>query len=403
MKNLKIIFLLGIITISLSGFLHKGRGIVDEKIILKRLYPGQVNFKKEGFPPHYKLPDGTIGYNSLDIVPDIRGYGGPISILIVLSKDGKIKNLKIISHSETKNYVHYLFSEKFLNSFIGKTITEPFLPGKDIDAVSRATISERALCDIIRMSGRAIARQVLHLEIPQNKSMRYKEDIVKPIIFSIWLIVVLIFYYATKRYPYLLRFRRWVLLGSVLIVGAYLSVFFSIIHFFQLLKFHISFQWQWILVVTTTLASFIFLGRFYCGWLCPFGALSELLFVEKFQWRLSFERDRIFKRLKYYILLGLLLLILIGLEPSNVDFEPYLTLFSFSGNLFTWAIVILSLAISIRVSRLWCRFLCPVGALSGIVSKSDKHHYTGSIQCPVGVLEYSPNECIRCNRCYCRR
>ena len=65
-----------------------------------------------------------------------------------------------------------------------------------------------------------------------------------------------------------------------------------------------------------------------------------------------------------------------------------------------WLLVAVSLVANLRVKRFWCRFLCPVAALTGAASRSDKG-YVSAPDCPMGNKP-GPliSECIRCNRCY---
>ncbi|RME63801.1 MAG: 4Fe-4S binding protein, partial [Nitrospirae bacterium] len=271
----------------------------------------------------------------------------------------------------------------------------------DVDAVSRATVSEEALCRAISISTKKVAREVFGLEI-KEEGRTSKALSIKPLVFSAWFVFVVVYYLLTKRNKGLLRFRNLILLGSVLIMGVYLSTFFSIIHFIQILRGEISFRWQWLMVVLFTAVSFLVLGRFYCGWLCPFGAINELTGQKLPQWNPSGGYDLRLRGLKYLVLIVLTGGVCFGLRAVHIDFEPYLTLFSFRGNLFTWAIVIITIVAGLKLPRPWCRYLCPVGALSGLFERPQKG-YMGMKGCPVGLTEYVSGECIRCNRCYQKR
>jgi len=122
--------------------------------------------------------------------------------------------------------------------------------------------------------------------------------------------------------------------------------------------------------------SFFVWGRgVFCGWLCPFGALQELLAklgrVVKFpQWSPSYRAHRLLWRLKYVSLAVLALAALHGLQTMAVaaEIEPFKTVISLRMDR-TWpfvAFALVVLAAGLFVERAFCRFLCPLGAVMAI-------------------------------------
>lgn len=86
-----------------------------------------------------------------------RGYAGPVRMLVGVSLDGKVIGLKIIEQKETPGLGSNITSRKFLGQFIGKTINDPIQPKQDIDAITGATISSRAVCNGVREGLRRFA------------------------------------------------------------------------------------------------------------------------------------------------------------------------------------------------------------------------------------------------------
>lgn len=162
-------------------------------------------------------------------------------------------------------------------------------------------------------------------------------------------------------------------------------------------------------------------GRFFCGWICPAGAVQEFVHLEKIGVRLPVRSDRVLKRFKA------ILLIIAGYFTWRTGvniwghYEPFKALFNFQGEplvLFFLGITLLS---SLFVERPFCRYVCPLGAILATVArfssqkiKADESLCTGcglcaKISCPTGAL-FSPEhkhappqidetECIRCLRC----
>ena len=89
-------------------------------------------------------------FNTRDIAPDVGGVGGHIEMQVMLDEDGKIKDIEILSHNETPNYVARITESGFLEQFKGRGAGEEFIVGKDIDAVTGATVSSKAVAEILK-------------------------------------------------------------------------------------------------------------------------------------------------------------------------------------------------------------------------------------------------------------
>ncbi len=199
--------------------------------------------------------------------------------------------------------------------------------------------------------------------------------------------------------------------------------------------------YQGLLWSLTILVPTFFLGRVFCGWMCPLGTLNHFfgsLKSEKKRGKQLIESNR-YKRwqgLKYYILIALLVAAVFGsgmlqmLSPLSLmvrslalavlpatnyaanaalgvlnknaatrpvenvlDFllthlvlsfkQPY-----FRQGFFIGLIFITIMALNFRVTRFWCRALCPLGALLGIASRWS-----------ILGLQKQAAHCDECNRC----
>jgi transcriptional regulator of nitric oxide reductase len=95
-----------------------------------------------------------------DIVPEILGYHGHIHMLIGMDATGRLTG--VIMDLNTEPYGDFSVDRpEFASQFKGKSIRDPFLPGQDVDVVSRATITVRAAALTIRESARSVASAVL--------------------------------------------------------------------------------------------------------------------------------------------------------------------------------------------------------------------------------------------------
>lgn len=192
------------------------------------------------------------------------------------------------------------------------------------------------------------------------------------------------------------------------------------------------FSWQAFLLDPLTFilwfsvaAALLFWGRgAYCGWLCPFGALQELLnqVARKLripQWTLPWGLHERLWPLKYMIFLGLFGVSLTSIEQAErlAEVEPFKTAIVLNF-VRAWPFVAYVAALLIAglfVERFFCRYLCPLGAALAIPARLRMFDWlkrykecgnpcqTCAHQCPVQAIhstgEINPNECINCLHC----
>jgi polyferredoxin len=193
-------------------------------------------------------------------------------------------------------------------------------------------------------------------------------------------------------------------------------------------KYKISFYVTGILILFGTL-----MGRFICGWLCPFGLFQELLYKIPGS---KFKLPKWFKYVKYGILLIFVILLPLlwvnELGMGNPTFCKYIcpagtleggvplvfknqSLQNSIGILFKWkmSILVITVVLSIFTFRPFCKMLCPLGAIYALFNpisfyryKIDEDKCTNCGRC-VKVCKMdekvnkTPNsfECIRCGEC----
>lgn len=170
-------------------------------------------------------------------------------------------------------------------------------------------------------------------------------------------------------------------------------------------------------------------GRAVCGFLCPFGFIEELVYRIPVKKHNRFRLDRPLRKLKYVILILLVVLpLFVKLTPFFCEYLcPAGTLsgvllaladtrlFALFGKRFFFklAILLLVLISSAAVFRPFCKYLCPLGAFYGLFNpvsavtlRRDKTKCTSCgvcvSACPMGadpVRKPDSAECIRCGLC----
>jgi len=179
------------------------------------------------------------------------------------------------------------------------------------------------------------------------------------------------------------------------------------------------------------------IGRFVCGWLCPFGLVQDLLHKIPFPKKIkTFRGDRLLRKLKYMILIVFVILLPLFLVDVIGQGSPYFcklicpvgtleggiplvllneTLRGTIGWLYAWKNVLLFVTIflSILIYRPFCKYICPLGAIYSVFNpisvfryRVDKEKCTNCGACArTCKMQVNPvqnanhPECIRCGQC----
>jgi len=199
--------------------------------------------------------------------------------------------------------------------------------------------------------------------------------------------------------------------------------------------------WSLVVLIPT-----MFLGRFFCGWICPLGSIHHFFSSFRSESKrgkqlIDSNRYQRWQTTKYYLLIVSLVAAVCGtgiigwLDPFSllvrsvglsilpaIDYglraalgvlehsryasvqtvgsilhfilgalllsfkQPHFRLGIWLGLIFVFLV-----ALNFRITRFWCRGLCPLGALLGIVSRWS-----------VLALVKNPEHCSDCNRCLLR-
>jgi len=157
-------------------------------------------------------------------------------------------------------------------------------------------------------------------------------------------------------------------------------------------------------------------GRYFCGWICPKGAIQEYLYRPRLALRIPGKVDRALKYGKYVMLVLLILAPLVRHYRLYRAIGPFKVIFNLGGS--TGLVIFLGavLVASVFISRPFCRYLCPLGALLGIISRISPFRMRVlqscsscglcARSCPVGAISRTPDgmridhmECIGCKEC----
>jgi polyferredoxin len=197
------------------------------------------------------------------------------------------------------------------------------------------------------------------------------------------------------RFPRLLRLRPLILLLSLSVVGFFLGGCPCPIKGVQ-----IPFAWlggaprtHWLplgMLLIILLSSYAF-GPTFCGWSCPLGALQEFLFLK----RNAAPPSKQVRQIMLWTRRGSSLLLALWLIFTGIifweEFDPFKAIFNIQVfNAVTWVLIGALLLSSIYLFRPFCRLLCPMGLINGLVGR-----LPGAPGPQVGT---ACNTCLRCTK-----
>lgn len=153
-------------------------------------------------------------------------------------------------------------------------------------------------------------------------------------------------------------------------------------------------------------------GRFACGWLCPFGLIQDLLNKISFPIKIkTFRGDKLLRKLKYIILAIFVIILPMFLVDILGQGAPYFcklicpvgtlegglplvllnkSMHSALGWLYAWKniLLLITILLSIIIYRPFCKYICPLGAIYSVFN-------------PISVFRYKIDKdtCINCKKC----
>ena len=190
-----------------------------------------------------------------------------------------------------------------------------------------------------------------------------------------------------KRWVSIPKYLIWTI--SIIFFGFVLMAQPSITHVLTWIH-SLLFHWRWELFLSDPyifvfwwfiiITMFIWGRGLFCGWLCPYGSLTEILFkitsatpLRRFQFMLPMTLHDKLKWLKYAIFLTLLAVSFysMGIAEKMAEVEPFKTTFLVGVWNRSWPFVlfwVVLFVLSMFTERPFCKYLCPLGAALAIPS-----------------------------------
>ena len=238
-----------------------------------------------------------------------------------------------------------------------------------------------------------------------------------------------------NKFTFIKVLRRLIQIASfVLIPGLFMTAFGALKDVYQAIitgSFSAAALSYQLLILLAVIPVTILLGRFFCGYLCSFGSMSDFLWfisgkIMKKRPVIGENTDRFLKSFKF-ILLAFIVVFIWTLGSISIDptANPW-TIFGMYATFSGWpaasylltiggGLLLLIIIGSLFVERFFCRYACPLGAVFSVVSlirpfkiKKPRDECGAcklcTSNCPMGIALYKTDvirsgECINCFNC----
>jgi len=162
------------------------------------------------------------------------------------------------------------------------------------------------------------------------------------------------------------KHRKIMLIASVAVLGLYLGGFLCPLTAIQ--NLFIKWQTGYLLLFLAVLVPALLWGRIFCGYICPFGALQELLHFKRISRTIPSVWDGYLTKVKYVLLGYLVVRVLVTGQVILQGYTPFKALFTWGGTPLSISLGLTFGILSIIMYRPFCRYVCPLGAFLALLS-----------------------------------
>ena len=316
-------------------------------------------------PIVYRVEASGDASSDVVVMAEGTGYGGPLVVGIRAERTetgARVNEILVLGHKETPAFMARIENRNFFRQFAGKDVSDNFIVGDDIDAVSGASVSSIGFT--------AAVRQAVHLGAVQHLGLaRTWQETGWNLGFNEAFLVALfaLAFFANYFRGKLSKYVRWVVMaGALIFVGFHSNASVSLGNLAGIVMGYIPPPKQhplWWIMMIGVFGSVLLLGRnIYCQHICPFNVVTHLLQkVSGVRLKIRPNVQRKARALIYSLSWVALMLIFLSAHPALGSYEPFALMFSLEGLGIQWYILPAALIGSFFVPSFWCRLFCPVG------------------------------------------
>jgi uncharacterized protein with FMN-binding domain len=298
-----------------------------------------------------------------------NGYGGELKVAVAVSLDGNVMGLSVVEHKETASFFQRVLRSQLSESLKDKSHSDSFILGQDVDSVTGATYSSRALADSARRATRKVAtRNLEHPAIPEPSP---------PVVFGFPEAILVVLFTVgivgrSRRFKHR-KILRWVsMLVGMGVLGFVYNRPLTLVFINKMLLgfwpgWRLNFYW-YILLAGIVLIIAVGKKSPYCEWFCPFGSAQECLgFIGGAKRRIPEQYHVLLRWFQRALALSAIGLALFYRNPSVSSYEVFGAFFHLIGSSFNFALLGVVLIAALFLKRPWCSYLCPLRPVTDFI------------------------------------
>jgi len=360
-----LIAILTFVTLLVALVIGFNRSQTDVKPFIAELVPGSTRFEKLGFEKFAVYNDSLNALAGYVSVCEFDGFGGPLKVATATDTLGAVINVKIVDHKETPTWYDRVIESRLIDDLKEKKFTDEFVLGKDLDGVTGATYTTRAISECVKASSREIAVDELGFAKPKSTDDNF--NIGFPELALVLLLLAGLFGVKNVPTKYKKKVVWLIMLSGLFIIGFMYNHQLTLVDINKFLMGYwpsIYHQLYWYILIFGVLIIFLTTKKnVYCSFICPFGAAQECIALianaKNIKSKPMLEFLKWFRRGIVWVAVLLALLLR---NPGFSSYEIYSTFFSLSGTNWEAFFLVTFIILALFIKRAWCKILCPIQA-----------------------------------------
>ena len=352
--------LLLLVLCSIIGF---NRSKTDLTVFQEKLWPEAAGFENLGYETMLATSENgaTIGCITTGT---FNGFGGPLKVAVAVDPEGVIENIVVVEHRESPSWYDRVMESELLIALKGKSYQDPIQLGKDMDGITGATYTTRAITNATKEATLEAAKDILNHDVrPYVVQKRIKTGVPEIALTSLLIIATICVFKVPKRHQ---KTTKWILMIlSASLIGFTFNHPLTLVDVNKLIMGYwpdVYNQLYWYLLIFGIIVIFITTGKnTYCKYVCPFGAVQECIgAITSAQTTVSRQYNRLFNWTRRIVVLLAIMIALIYRNPGMSSYEVYGTIFNLLGTNFELFFLFFVLGFALFIKRPWCNYLCPI-------------------------------------------
>jgi uncharacterized protein with FMN-binding domain len=366
----RILAVLAMAILIIAWFTGTFQAEADLAPFLKQALPEANYFEPSSGGNYFAWEDEAksrlIGYVA---VGTANGYGGKLKVAVAVSLDGNVMGLSVVEHKETASFFQRVLRSQLSESLKDKSYSDSFILGQDVDSVTGATYSSRALADSVRRAAQNVASRNLDLSVSPEPS--------PPVVFGFPEAVLLVLFAVgilgrARRFRYR-KILRWAsMIVGMCVLGFVYNRPLTLVFINKMLlgfwpEWHLNLYWY---ILLAGIVLIIAAGKQspYCEWFCPFGSAQECLgFIGGAKRRIPERHHVLLRWFQRILALSAIVLALLYRNPSISSYEVFGAFFHLIGSSFNFALLGVVLIAALFLKRPWCSYLCPLRPVTDFI------------------------------------